>query len=78
MGMGDAPKPFKPYYKPIRDDVIGKAFSSCAMRRCPHPKVQDKYGVGGVCMVSVYTCRRCKYHIEYKYHGGVSCGYMGQ
>ena len=78
MGMGDKPKPFEPYYKPIRDDVIGKAFSSCAMRRCPHPKVQDKYGVGGVANVSVYTCRKCRYRIEYKLHGGVSCGYMGQ
>lgn len=77
MGMGDRPKPFEPYHKAIRDDVIGKAFSSCAMRSCPHPKVINKYGVGGVCMVSIYTCRRCKHRVEYKYHGGVSCGYMG-
>ena len=78
MGQGDRPKPFEPYHKAIRDDVIGKEFASCAMRRCPHPKVIDKYGVGGVCMVSVYTCRRCKHRKEYENHGGVSCEYMGQ
>lgn len=75
MGMGDKPKPFEPYYKSIRDDVIGKAFSSCAMRRCPHPSVQAKYGVGGVANVSVYTCRKCRFVKTYPYHGGVSCGY---
>lgn len=65
-------------YDPIRDDVIGKRFSPGAVRPCPHPTVIAKYGVGGVCNVSVYTCRKCKYVKTYKWMGGVSCGYMEQ
>lgn len=78
MGMGDAPKPFEPYHKAIRCDVTGKMFAECCVRSCPHPKVIDRYGVGGKANVCVYVCRKCKHHIEYKYHGGVNCGYMGQ
>lgn len=62
-------------YKPIRDDVIGKAFDPCLMRKCPHPSVIKKYGVGGVVNASVYTCRKCRYHIDEKWFGGVRCGY---
>lgn len=59
----------------IRDDVIGKPFAETTMRQCPEPHVINRYGVGGVANVSVYTCRRCKYRKEYKLHGGVSCTY---
>ena len=75
MGMGDKKPPFSPSYEPIRDDVIGKRFAPCAVRSCPEPHVINRYGVGGVANVSIYTCRKCKYVQTYKYHGGVSCGY---
>lgn len=75
MGMGDQKPPYKPSYEPIRDDVIGKAFARCAMRECPEPHVIKKFGVGGVSHVSIYTCRRCKYHTEFKLHAGVGCSY---
>lgn len=75
MGMGDKKPPFVPEYKPVRDDVIGKLFHST--RRCPHPGVISKYGVGGIANVSAWTCKKCRYRVEYKYHGGVGCGYVG-
>ena len=75
MGMGDKPIPFKPSNAPVRDDVIGKSFAPCCMRSCPHPKVIQKFGLGGVANVSIYTCRRCKYHRTHKLHFGVSCAY---
>lgn len=76
MGMGDKPKPFAPKYRPpIRDDVIGKEFYYGCVRSCPEPHVIAKYGVGGQANVSIYTCKRCKYHKEYKWFGGVSCEY---
>ena len=75
MGMGDAKKPFNPFHKTIRDDVNGKCFAECLMRQCPHPSVIRRYGTGGVVMVSVYTCRKCRHKKEYHFHGGVSCTY---
>lgn len=75
MGMGDEKVPYKPKYEPIRDDVLGHRFTPCAIRTCPEPHVKQRYGVGGVVHVSIYTCRRCKYVKQYKFHGGVSCGY---
>ena len=75
MGMSDKPKAFAPYHKTVRDDVIGRAFDPCLMRRCPHPSVIKKYGVGGIVNTSVYTCRKCRYRKEYELHGGVSCTY---
>ncbi len=77
MGMGDKKAPYTPSYEPVRDDVLGKMFSPCAVRSCPEPHVRKKYGVGGVANVSVWTCRKCKYVKTYKWHGGVGCGYMG-
>lgn len=74
MGMGDRKQPLTPSYAPIRDDVIGKSFAACMMRSCPEPHVIKRYGIGGVANVSVYTCRKCRYRVEYKYHGGLSCG----
>lgn len=75
MGMGDKKVPFTPQYEPIRDDVIGKRFAPCCIRACPHPKVIERYGVGGVAHVSIYTCKKCQYRKEFKWHGGVSCTY---
>lgn len=75
MGMGDSKKPFEPSYEPIRDDVIGKTFTPGSIRQCPEPHVIKRYGVGGICNVSVYTCRKCRYVINHKWFGGVSCGY---
>lgn len=75
MEMGDSKPSFEPKYKAIRDDVIGKEFYAGCMRSCPHPKVIERYGVGGVCNVSVYVCRKCRHHIDEKMFGGVRCGY---
>ena len=75
MGMGDSKTRFEPKYKPIRDDVLGKEFYAGCMRSCPHPKVIERYGVGGKAMVSVYVCRKCRHHIDEKWFGGVRCGY---
>lgn len=76
MGMGDRKPPFEPKYEPVRDDTNGKMFSPVCVRHCPHPGVIAKYGTGGIANVSVYTCRKCRYVKTYKWHGGVSCGYM--
>lgn len=75
MGMGDTKRPYQPEEYKIRDDVLLLTFPRCAMRQCPHPSVIRKYGVGGVANVSLYVCRRCKYHETYQYHGGVGCTY---
>ena len=75
MGMGDNPTPFRPTYRTLRDDVIGREFAAISMRSCPHPAVIRAYGVGGVANVSVYTCERCKYKTEYGFHSGLGCGY---
>lgn len=75
MGMGEIKPRFEPKYKPIMDDVLGKEFYAGCMRSCPHPRVIERYGVGGVCNVSVYVCRKCRHHIDEKWFGGVRCGY---
>ena len=77
MGMGDKKAPYTPSYEPVRDDVIGKMFGAGMVRSCPEPHVIKRYGVGGIANVSVWTCRKCRYVQTYKWHGGVSCGYMG-
>ena len=74
MGMGDKKVPYSPPYEPIRDDVCGKMFRSDMVRQCPEPHVVKKYGVGGVANVSVWTCRRCKHRVEFKWQGGIACG----
>ena len=61
---------------PKRDDVIGKTFSDCCVRSCPEPNVIKRFGIGGKVSVSVYTCRRCKYHTEHPSIGGVGCAYV--
>lgn len=75
MGMGDVKPPFVPTYRPKRDDVIGKNFPPYCVRRCPHPAVIAKFGIGGEANVSVYTCRRCRFAKTYPYFGGVGCEY---
>lgn len=75
MGMGDKPKQFEPKRESIRDDVLGKEFYAGCIRSCPHPKVIERFGVGGRANVSVYVCRKCRYHEDMKWFGGVKCGY---
>lgn len=75
MGMGDRRPAFEPSYEPIRDDVAGKMFSPGSIRQCPEPHVIKRFGVGGIANVSVYTCRKCKFHKDYQHHGGVGCTY---
>ena len=75
MGMGDHKIPYTPSYEPVRDDVIGKMFGSGQMRQCPEPHVRERYGVGGIANVSVWTCKRCRYRTTYKLHGGIGCSY---
>ena len=75
MGQGDKPIAYRPFHTRIRDDVIGKEFAACAVRSCPEPHVIKRFGVGGVANVSVWTCRRCKYHTEHPLHFGVGCAY---
>lgn len=62
-------------YEPIFDDTIGKRFHPVLMRSCPHPAIIKKYGTGGVANVSIYTCKKCKHHTEFKGHGGIGCNY---
>lgn len=75
MGMGDKKQPFDPKYAPVYDDVIGKLFSPGCVRQCPEPHVIKRFGVGGICNVSVWTCRKCRYHEDVKGFGGVKCKY---
>ena len=75
MGMGDKKIPYSPKYAPIRDDVIGKEFAVVMMRSCPVPKVIERYGTGGVCNVSIYTCRRCRYKVTTPFCGALGCSY---
>lgn len=59
----------------ILDNVRNQQFDEHVMRECPNPKIIEKYGQNGKCMVSVYTCLRCKRAVHYQWHGGISCGY---
>lgn len=78
MGTGDRKPQFSPRYDPIMDDVIGKLFYPGCVRSCPEPHVIKRFGIGGVANVSVYTCRKCKYHENMKWFGGVKCGYNSE
>ena len=75
MGMGDKKQPFTPKYEPIIDDVIGNVFAPCCVRECPEPHVIDRYGIGGVAHVSIYTCRKCKYKVTTPFCGALGCSY---
>ena len=59
----------------MRDDVLGKEFHDISVRSCPEPHVIQRYGTGGEAKVSVWICRKCKYSVTYKDHGGVGCSY---
>lgn len=61
--------------EPLRDCVNGLRFHPNQMRECPEPHVREKYGTGGVAWVSLYTCKKCKYHTEFAMHGGIGCSY---
>ena len=79
MGMGDKKIPYVPTYGSEIDNVLGKPFAVCTTRKCPHPKIIERFGIGGTATVSIYTCKRCHWHKEYPYHGGISCEYgMGK
>lgn len=75
MGMGDKPKQYVAKYDPIMCDVSHNMFAPCVMRRCPHPKVIDRYGIGGEANVSIYVCRKCKYKVKVPFCGALGCGY---
>lgn len=75
MGMGDKPQTFTIPTAPVFDNVLRVAFAGCAMRPCPHPAVQKKYGMGGECNVSVYVCRGCKFAVRHRLFAGYICDY---
>ena len=75
MGMGDKKQTFAPPYAPILCNVTNKMFVPCAIQQCHEPHVIAKYGVGGVCNVSVYVCRKCKYKLTVQNCGAIRCGY---
>jgi hypothetical protein len=78
MGAGDKPKTYTPSYAPILCNVTNKLFAPCTIRRCPEPHVIARYGVGGVCNVSVYICRKCKYKKKDPLCGALECGYENE
>jgi hypothetical protein len=75
MGMGDRPKPYTPSYAPVRCDVSGYRFAQVCIRECKEPHVVERYGIGGVCHVSIYVCRKCKYREDTPFCGAVGCKY---
>lgn len=75
MGMGDKKKEFKPSYGTTICDVSHLEFADSMIVQCPHPAVQERYGFNGLCNVSIYICRKCKFKKTYPMHGGISCGY---
>lgn len=58
----------------IRCDVTGRMFYPSIVSECKDPAVVKRYGVGGVCHVSIYVCMKCKHAVRYEFHGGISCG----
>ena len=78
MGIGDKKPPLRHNGATIRDDVIGKQFYYGMVRSCPEPHVIRRFGIGGKANVSVYTCRKCRYHEDTKWFGGVKCIYEQQ
>lgn len=41
-------------------------------RLCPFPGTKEAFHTD---KVHVLICKMCKYRVEHKWHGGVSCGY---
>lgn len=62
--------------KTIMDSVDGNYYREESVRQCPHPGIIKKYGqISGVVNIHFTRCRKCKYAITFRYHGGVKCGY---
>lgn len=62
----------------ITEDVKGYEFSTTSVRECKYPAVIKRYGHGGICHVSVYTCMKCKFAVRVPFCGGVKCGYESE
>lgn len=62
----------------ITEDVKGYSMSAVSVRQCKYPAVVEKYGHGGVCHVSIYTCNKCKIAVRVPFCGGVKCGYESE
>ena len=56
-------------------DVTGREYYACAVRKCPHPAVIERYGHKGQANVCIYVCRKCKFVKGYENFGGISCRY---
>ena len=61
----------------LYDDIYHLKWLPGQAQKCPHPWVIEKYGIGGECVVSIYTCRKCRFRIEEDrlVYGGIICGY---
>ena len=59
------------------DNVYHVSWEPGQILDCPRPAVIGKYGRGGRCLVCIYTCRKCRYHIEEnrRVYGGILCGF---
>ena len=55
------------------DAVTRLPFADIMMRKCPHEKVQARYGAD--CYVSVYTCKRCQHGVKHPFADAWSCKY---
>lgn len=75
MGMGDKEEHYHPTYRKALDMVLNRYYADCSIRECPHPKVIERYGTGGVATVSIYTCKKCKFAERARYFDGYGCGY---
>lgn len=59
----------------IKCDVTGKEFPESEVFTCREPNVAKGFGDGETAHVNMFICKKCKYVVKYKYHGGISCGY---
>jgi len=73
--MGDSKPRYSPAYHTIKDSIYGYEFAPCVVRECKEPRVLRKFGKNGTCHVSIYTCKKCKYHITTPFCGAIGCGY---
>ena len=64
--------------KYIKDDVIGRSFDEISVRECKYPAVVKRYGHGGICNVSVYTCKKCKFALRVSFTTALKCGYESE
>ena len=61
----------------IRCDVTGNVLHSCEMRVCPHPAIARRYAHGEQANVSIWACKKCRYHKNIDLVGSV-CTYREQ